>query len=252
MLAEKRRALILETLAAHGTVSVADLSRRLKVSRETIRRDITKLDSENRLRKTHGGALSVDTLEPAVADRMRVNTDGKRAIARRAAEMVTDGATLIVDCGTTTLCLAEALVGYRRLTVYTNDVQVAARLAGRNDNRVFLLGGELLGAQGATFGRDATQMQAGYFADIAFISPGVLSNHPWLMDYTREAAALHESMIAQARAVVLLVDHTKFGRTAAARVAAFERAKALITDQAPPGPVARGLKSIADEIIVTP
>ncbi len=250
MLAEKRRALILDTLAAHGSVSVTDLSRRLKVSRETIRRDITKLDSENRLRKTHGGALSLDAVEPAVADRMRVNIEGKRAIGRRAAEMVTDGATLIVDCGTTTLCLAEALVGYRRLTVYTNDVQVAARLAGRNDNRVFLLGGELLGAQGATFGRDATQMQAGYFADIAFISPGVLSGHPWLMDYTREAAALHETMIASARVVVLLVDHTKFGRTAQARVAAFERAQSLITDQAPASPVARALKAITDEVIV--
>ena len=252
MLAEKRRTLILDTLTAHGSVSVTDLARRLKVSRETIRRDITKLDSENRLRKTHGGALSVDAIEPAVADRMRVNIDGKRAIGRRAAEMVTDGATLIIDCGTTPLCLAEALVGYRRLTVYTNDIQVAARLAGRNDNRVFLLGGELLGAQGATFGRDGIQMQTGYFADIAFVSPSVLSSHPWLMDYTREAAALHETMIAQARMVVLLIDHTKFGRTAAARVAAFERAQSLITDQAPAAPVARGLKTIADEIIVTP
>ncbi|MBM3567103.1 MAG: DeoR/GlpR transcriptional regulator [Alphaproteobacteria bacterium] len=250
MLAEKRRALILETLTVNGSVSVTELSRRLKVSRETIRRDITKLDAENRLRKTHGGALSLDSVEPAVEDRMQVNIDGKRAIARRAAEMVADGASLILGCGTTTLCLAEALVGFRRLTIYTNDVQVAARLAGRNENRVFLLGGELLGAQGATFGRDATAMQAGYYADVAFVSPGVLSGHPWLMDYTREAAALHESMIAQARTVVLLVDHTKFGRTAPARVAAFERAKCLITDQAPPTAAARELKSLADEIIV--
>ncbi len=252
MLAEKRRALILDALAGHGSISVADLSRRLKVSRETIRRDITKLDSENRLRKTHGGALSLDSVEPAVEDRMRVNMEGKRAIARRAAEMVTDGATLILDCGTTTLCLAEALVGYRRLTVYTNDVQVAARLAGRNDNRVFLLGGELQGAQGATFGRDAIRMQAGYFADLSFISPGVLSDHPWPMDYTGEAAALHEAMIAAARAVVLLVDHTKFGRTAAARIAAVERVKCLITDQNPAAPVARALKTIADEVVVAP
>lgn len=250
MLAEKRRTLILDALAARGSVSVTDLYRRLKVSRETIRRDITKLDSENRLRKTHGGALSLDSVEPAVSDRMSVNIDGKRAIARRAAEMVTDGATLILDYGTTALCLAEALVGFRRLSVHTNDMEVAARLAGRNDNRVFLLGGELQGAQGATFGVDAIRMQAGYFADLAFISPNVLSNHPWPMDYTREAAALHETMIAQARAVVLLVDRTKFGRTAPARVAAFARARCLITDQTPPASAARGLKSIADEIIV--
>lgn len=249
MLAERRRALILEELARHGSVTVAALHRRLKVSRETIRRDIMRLDSDNKLSKTHGGALSLGAVEPAVADRMEINIGGKRAIARRAAELVSDGASLILDCGSTLLCLAEALVGRRRLTVHTNDLQVAARLAGRNDNRVFLLGGEIEGNQGATFGRDASAMLAGYFADLAFVSPAVVSEHPWLMDYTREAAALHETMIAQARAVVLLVDSTKFGRTAPARVAGFERAQTLITDAHPPAPQLRALKTIADKIV---
>jgi DeoR/GlpR family transcriptional regulator of sugar metabolism len=250
MLAERRRALILEALAQHGSVTVTGLYRRFKVSRETIRRDIMRLDSDNKLRKTHGGALSRDTVEPAVADRMEINIEGKRAIARLAAEMVPDGATLILDCGSTLLCLAEILVGRRRLTVHTNDFQVAERLAGRNDNRVFLCGGEVAGNQGATFGRDATTMLAGYFADLAFVSPAVVSEHPWLMDYTREAAALHETMIASARAVVLLVDSTKFGRTAPARVATFEHAQTLITDADPPAPRLRALKTIADQIVV--
>ena len=250
MLAERRRALILEALARHGSVMVTDLHRRLKVSRETIRRDIQRLDADNKLRKTHGGALAPDAVEPAVAERMRINIDGKRAIARAAAELVPDGAALIVDCGTTSLCLAEVLVARRRLVVYTNDIQVAERLAGRNDNRVYLLGGEIAGNQGATFGRDATAMLGGYFADLAFVSPAVVSNHPWLMDYTREAAALHETMIANARAVILLVDSTKFGRTAPARVANFERAQTLIVDKNPPQGQLRALKTIAGKIVV--
>ncbi len=250
MLAERRRALILESLARHGSASVADLSRRLKVSRETIRRDILQLDADNKLRKAHGGAMSLGAVEPAVADRMQINLEGKRAIARRAAEMVADGASVILDCGTTALCLAEMLVGRRRLTVHTNDVEVVARLAGRNDNQVFLLGGEFAGNQRATFGRDASAMLAGHFADLAFVSPAVVSDHPWLMDYTRDAAALHETMIAQARATVLLVDATKFGRTAPARVATFERAEALITDAEPPAPAARALKAVVGKIVV--
>ena len=250
MLAERRRALILEALARHGSASVTGLHRQLKVSRETIRRDIHKLDGANKLCKTHGGALALDAVEPALAARMEINLAGKRAIARRAAAMVPDGASVILDCGTTALCLAEILVARRRLAVYTNDFQVAERLAGRNDNRVFLLGGEVAGNQGAAFGRDATAMLAGYFADLAFVSPAVVSAHPWLMDYTREAAALHETMIANARAVVLLVDRTKFGRTAPARVANFERARTLITDAYPPAPLLRALKTIADKIIV--
>lgn len=250
MLAERRRALILEALARHGSASVADLARRLKVSRETIRRDILQLDAANKLCKTHGGAMAAGAVEPAVAERMRINREGKRAIARLAAGMVADGASLILDCGTTALCLAEMLVARRRLTVLTNDLAVAARLAGRNDNRVVLLGGELAGNQSATFGREASVMLAGHFADLAFVSPAVVSDHPWLMDYTREAAALHETMIAQARATVLLVDATKFGRTAPARVANFERAEALITDAEPPAARLRALKTIVGKIVV--
>jgi DeoR family transcriptional regulator, glycerol-3-phosphate regulon repressor len=181
---------------------------------------------------------------------MGINLAGKRAIARRAAAMVPDGARVILDCGTTALCLAELLGARRRLAVYTNDMQVAERLAGRNDNRVFLLGGEVAGSQGAQFGRDATAMLAGYFADLAFVSPAAVSAHPWLMDYTREAAALHEAMIASARAVVLLVDSTKFGRTGPARVANFERAQTLITDALPPTALRRALKTIAGRIVV--
>lgn len=250
MLAEKRRALILQILAESGSVSVTELYRRLKVSRETIRRDITRLDSENRLRKTHGGALSVDAVEPALAERMAVNIDGKRAIGRVAAGLVADGASLIVDSGTTTLCLAEALGGRRRLHVYTNDLHVATRLAGRNDNRIFFLGGEFVGAEGITAGRDATAMLANYFADFAFIGASAISSHPWLMDYSREAAELRALMIAQAKSAIVLADHTKFGRTASVRVANFERASRLITDTRPPAALARGLKGMGVELMV--
>lgn len=251
MLAEKRRALILEILTESGSVSVTELYRRLKVSRETIRRDITRLDAENKLRKTHGGALSVNSVEPAFAERMGVNVEGKRAIGRAAAELVPDGASLIIDSGTTTLCLAEALGARRRLTVYTNDVHVASRLAGRNDNRVFMLGGEFQGSEGATTGRDATAMLGNYFADFAFVGASALSNHPWLMDYTREAAELRALMLAQAKTPVLLADHTKFSRTAPVRVANLERVAYVVTDVKPAAPLAKALKAIPAELLVS-
>jgi DeoR/GlpR family transcriptional regulator of sugar metabolism len=250
MLAEQRRVLILEAIARQGAARVAELARGLRVSRETIRRDIMRLEADNKLSKTHGGALALGMAEPAVAERMQINIAGKRAIAGHAAEMVADGTSLILDCGTTALCLAEILVVRRRLTVLTNDLAVAARLAGRYDNRVYLLGGALAGDQSATFGDEARAMLAGHYADLAFVSPAVVSDHPWLMDYTREAAALHEAMIAQARATVLLVDATKFGRTAPARVAAFERAVALITDARPSAALLRALKTIAGKIVI--
>jgi len=250
MLAEQRRDQILNILVEKGSVSVKELFRRLKVSRETIRRDITRLDAENRLRKTHGGALSVDQVEPAFAERLEVNIEGKRAIGWMAAGLVPDGASLIIDSGTTTLCVAEALGQYRGLTVYTNDIHVAGRLAGRNNNRVLLLGGELQGSEGATLGRDTTQMLANYYADFAFVGASALSTDPWLMDYSREAAETRAEMLAQARTPVLLADHTKFNRTAPVRVANLDRVSHLIIDLKPDKAMAKGLEKLSAEILV--
>ena len=250
MLAEQRRDQILDILTEKGSVSVNELFRRLKVSRETIRRDITRLGAERRLRKTHGGALSIDQVEPAFTERMAVNIEGKRLIGRMAAGLVPDGASLIIDSGTTTLCLAEALGPRRGLIVYTNDVHVAGRLAGRNKNRVLLLGGELQGSEGATLGRDTTQMLANYYADFAFVGASALSADPWLMDYSREAAETRAEMLAQARTPVLLADHTKFNRTAPVRVANLDRVSHLIIDSKPDKAMAKGLAKLKAEILV--
>ncbi len=250
MLAEQRRTLILEILAQKGSVSVRELFRRLRVSRETIRRDITRLATENRLRKAHGGALSADSVEPAFAERMTVNIEGKRAIGRLASRLVPDGASLIIDSGTTTLCLAEALKPRRGLTVYTNDIHVAGRLAGRNGNRVLLLGGELQGNEGAAMGRDATAMLANYFADFSFVGAGALTSHPWLMDYSREAAELRARMLAQASTPVLLADHTKFNRVAPVRVANLDKAAYLVTDAEPVEVMAEAFALLATEVRV--
>lgn len=250
MLAEKRRGLILEILDKKGSVSVTELHRRLKVSGETIRRDITRLAAGNKLRKTHGGALSVTLEEAAFADRMSVNIEGKRAIGKVAASLVPDGASLVIDSGTTTLALAQSLAPRSRLTVYTNDVHVAGLLAGRHDNRVFLLGGEMQGSEGAIMGRDATAMLAHYFADFTFVGASALTAAPRLLDFSREAAELRGQMLAQARTAVLLVDHTKFKRLASFGVANLDRVTHLITDRKPTGVMARGLGKLSADVLV--
>ncbi|HER26959.1 MAG TPA: DeoR/GlpR transcriptional regulator [Rhodospirillales bacterium] len=250
MFAEQRRSSILELLVRRGSVSVTELHRRLKVSRETIRRDINTLADAHKLQKTHGGALSLDSIEPAIGERMSVNIDGKRAIGRRAASMVADGASLIIDSGTTTLCLAEALTPRHKLLVYTNDIQVAARLAGRHDNRVFILGGEVVGGEGAMVGRDTTTMLENYYADFAFVGASAISSDRGLTDYTREAAELRKLMLTNARTTVLLADHSKFKRVAPVRVSALEHLDHLITDTTLKGGDATYFKKLACEVLV--
>ena len=233
ILAEERRDLILDMLEQRGSVSVSELHRHLDVSRETIRRDITKLAEENKLRKTHGGALSKEFSEPALAERLEVNKAGKQAIGAIAADMIPDGCSVIIDSGSTTLCLAESLINHTELTVYTNDIQIASVLLGRNGHRVHLIGGELSESHGATYGPDSIAMLENYFTDYAFIGVSAMSSHPWITEYTRAAADIHSMMLAHSKNAVLLADHTKFNRVAPVRLTNADKASVVITDKDP-------------------
>jgi len=249
MLAEQRRTAILEVLNEKGAVTVNELHRRLQVSRETIRRDITRMATEQKLRKTHGGALVMDQVEPAFADRMEVNIAGKKAIGQKAAELVPDGASLIIDSGTTTLCLAEALVSRQKLTVFTNDVHVASCLAGRNGNQIILFGGELQGTEGATLGRDTTSCLANYFTDFCFVGASALNADPMLSDFSREAAEFRAQMIVHARTSVLLADHTKFNKRAPVRVENLDKVTHIVTDGKLGSTLTKALAGLRAEII---
>lgn len=250
MLAEERQTLILSMVNARGSVSITEIRRKLKVSRETIRRDLLLLAEGNHLRKTHGGALSLERGEPAMAVRRATQVAAKRAIGRLAASLVPDGASVILAGGTTVQFVAEALAQRSGLTVFTNSIGCCSALAGRNRNRVWLLGGEVQAANFATLGRDATSMLAHYFADFAFVGAGAVSAAGWLMDYTREEGELHGLVLQSARSGVVVADHTKFNRHAPVRVANLERVTHLVTDRRPEPEIAAVLAGRGLELLV--
>ena len=250
MLAERRQSLIVAMVNQRGSVSITEMQRKLRVSRETIRRDLVRLADRNALRKTHGGALSLERSEPEIALREVTNADVKRSIGRRAASLVPDGASVILASGSTVQAVADALLARQGLTVFTNSIGVCRRLAGQNKNRVHLLGGELQAINGATLGRDTTSMLAHYFADFVFIGAGAISPTGWLMDYTREEGELHSLMLQSARTAVVVADHSKFNRYAPVRVENFEKVTHIVTDHAPDAPLAAALSGLPLEILL--
>jgi DeoR/GlpR family transcriptional regulator of sugar metabolism len=233
-----------------GSISITEIQGKLNVSRETIRRDIVALADNQRLRKTHGGAISLEQSEPEMRIREVTNVAGKQAIARLAAGLVPDGASVILASGTTVQAVAEALMVRRELTVYTNSVFSCGKLMGHNGNRVYMLGGEIQPGNGATLGRDATAMLANYVADFAFIGAGAISPAGWLMDYTREEGELHSRMLVAARTSAVVADHGKFGRFAPIRVGNFEKATHLITDERPDPEITDALGALPVDILV--
>jgi len=243
--------MILSMVNQRGSLSITEIQRKLKVSRETVRRDIMLLADRQALRKTHGGALSMERTEPEIAVREVINAEGKRAIGRLAASLVPDGATVILASGSTVQSVAEALQSHQGLTVFTNSIFNCMKLMGRNKNRVFMLGGEVQAINGAALGRDATTMLSHYFADFVFMGAGAISPSGWLMDYTREEGEMNSQMLMSARTPVAVADHSKFNRFAPVRVENFEKVTHLVTDKKPEPPLAEALAAMPLELLVS-
>jgi DeoR/GlpR family transcriptional regulator of sugar metabolism len=252
VLAEERQNQILALVNAHRSITAAEIQRRLKVSHETVRRDLLALEQRGHVRRAHGGAVAVESSEPALAIRQVINAEEKGAIGRRVAEIIPDGAAVMLAGGTTVQSVAEALTIRSGLTVVTNCVGSCLKLIGRNANRVHLLGGELQPQNQATLGRDATEMLGKYYADFAVIGAGGISPHGEIMDYTREEAELSARMMQSAKTVIVVADHTKFGRIAPARVKSLEAATYLVTDAAPEPAMAEILGHLPVEVLVAP
>jgi DeoR/GlpR family transcriptional regulator of sugar metabolism len=242
--------MILSMVNQRGSLSITEIQRKLKVSRETIRRDLLLLAERNMLRKAHGGALSLERSEPEIAVREVINAEGKRAIGQLAASLVPDGATVILATSSTVQCVADRLLGRQGLTVFTNSLAICGKLAGQNKNRVYMLGGEVQAINGATLGRDATAMLSHYFADFAFIGAGAIAPTGWVMDFTREEGELHGLMLQSARTAVVVADHSKFDRYAPVRVGNLEKVTHLVTDRSPPPPMAATLSALPIEVLV--
>ncbi|KQT64072.1 MULTISPECIES: DeoR/GlpR family DNA-binding transcription regulator [unclassified Aureimonas] len=215
----KRQFEIMQALREAGRYSISGLAERLGVSSETVRRSIKPLIESGQALRFHGGILDPGRVdEPPFRRRMKINREEKRAVAALAAGLVRDGDSLILDNGTTTAYLAEALAGHSRLVVVTNSAEIACRLAARNGNRVFMTGGELSGDNAAAFGPASLDFLRQFEVRFAFVSVGGITARGDLVDFHLFEAEFARVAMAQAKECWILADRSKFGRDAPVRI----------------------------------
>jgi DeoR family fructose operon transcriptional repressor len=230
--AEERQQEIVRLARAEGRVDGASLADTLHVTAETIRRDLTMLERAGVLRRVHGGAIPVERIgfEPALATRDSVLIDEKERIAKAALAEVPDEGAIILDAGTTTARLAQALPVDRELTVVVNSPVIAALLGVRSNLNVLLLGGRLRGRTLATVDDWALRPLADMYVDVAFIGTNGLSVERGLTTPDPAEAAVKRAMINSSRRAVVLADHTKIGNDYLARFGTLADLDLLITD----------------------
>jgi DeoR family fructose operon transcriptional repressor len=232
MYAEERHQLIVERARAAGRVDVGTLAELFEVTPETVRRDLTALERHGLLRRVHGGAIPVERLgfEPALATRDAVLTAEKDRIAKAAVEELPDEGSILLDAGTTTARLAEALPTDRELTVVTNALPIALTLSARRNVTVHLVGGRIRSRTLAGVDAWALRALADVFVDVAFMGTNGISRERGLTTPDAAEAAVKQAMIAAARRAVVLADHTKVGVDHFARFGSLDDIDALITD----------------------
>ena len=230
---------VLDVLAESGSARIQDIAVRLHVTQETIRRTVSALESQGLVTKVHGGvSLKNWGLEPSFEQRFVQNQPTKRRIAEAVAGLISDGASLILDVGSTTAYVAQALRQKHDLLVVTNSLPVAQALAGQNGNRVFMAGGELRSHDGGAFGPDARAFVRQFRVRHAILSvAGVDATAGFLLQDLPEAD-FSRTIIACADEVIVAVDASKFGRAAPIRIADPEAFHRMVTDAPPPPDIA--------------
>ncbi len=223
----------------HGRARVGDLAARFGVSSVTIRKDLVALESEHRLVRTHGGAITLDRSRPELPFeiRERLQADEKLLIGAAAAALVQDGESIVMDASTTGLSVARQLKargGWSQLTVITNGLRLASELAGHPGIIVLMLGGRVRWEALSVVG----QLGDGLFSRInvqkAFLGAAGFTLESGLADATDEEAQIKRSMVAAAREVIAIVDHTKWERAAFATFCPTDKIGIVLTDRAAP------------------
>lgn len=234
MLGLERRQKIMEKIRLDRKVYVADLAKVFKVTEETIRRDLEKLEAQDLLRRSYGGAILTESTSEDLSYKRRstINSESKLAIAEKAARLIQDGDTIMMDSSTTCQALLQRLKEQKDITIITNSIRLMNDFMG-SGFKMICTGGTMRESSCALTGSITSQTLEKYFVDFAFISCKGIDREKGIMESNESESRIKSIMIRQARKAVLLVDHSKFDKTAFVKCDDFSQIDTIVTDQLP-------------------
>ncbi len=254
MYAEERQQSMARLVEQRRRISVSALAAEYDVTTETVRRDLSQLERLGVVRRVHGGVVPADALAPVEAglgERDRTNTDLKDLIAKAALALLPpDGATVLLDAGSTTARLAAALPHDRRLVAFTHAVPVAARLATLPAVELHLLPGRVRSATQAAVGSETVIALSRLRADVAFVGTNALTVGHGLSTPDSDEAATKRALVAAGRQVVVLADSSKIGQESTVSFAALADVDVLVTDPGIGTSARRALEKADVEVVV--
>ena len=248
---QTRRQRIVELTLQQKFASVDDLTQALGVSAQTVRRDINYLCDMNVLRRRHGGAEVFETEGNAPYDqRAATNSSAKRAIALAAADQIPDGSTIAISVGTTPMMVADALCDKKNLTIVTNNLNAAMSLSRESSNRIILPGGEIRLPDRDILGDQVVEFFGNYRTEYGIFGVGGVAEDGGLLDFHRSEVRIREKIRENARKSILVLDSSKFGRSAPAVGGGIFDMDQVVLDISPQDAFAELLDGLGDRLIL--
>lgn len=240
MTINQRQQLILQQVQRHGFVSIEGLAEDFKVTPQTVRRDINELCEQGLLRRYHGGAGLPSSVENvAYTARQVMRLEQKQRIAKLVARHVPDHASLFINLGTTTEEVAKALRDHSGLRIITNNLNVAAMLCENPAIEVIIAGGVVRPRDRGVTGEATLDFIQQFKVDFGIISTGGIDIDGTLLDFDYREVRVSQAIMASARKIWLVADHSKLGRNALVRLGHVSQIDAFFTDRPLPENLAR-------------
>ncbi|MBA2681184.1 MAG: DeoR/GlpR transcriptional regulator [Ktedonobacteraceae bacterium] len=231
MLTAERRRSILQILQRDGKVLASELKATLRVSEDTIRRDLNELAAAGQLQRVHGGALPRSPATGSFIERQQQAPGAKAAIAQAAVRLIRQDQVIFLGGGTTTLHVAQQLPSDLRATAITHSPPVALALAVYPGIEVIMIGGKIYKHELVTVGVEAVEAYRNIRADICLLGIGSLHPEVGISTFDLDEASVKRAMIASSAEVVALTSADKIGTAAPYIVGPLSDLTHLVTER---------------------
>lgn len=229
----ERRKNILHMLAENGQVFVHELSQKFDVSEVTIRNDLDLFESKDLLIRARGGAIKYENnvgIDYGIAEKDKINYNEKQKIGKRAAALIEESETIILDSGTTTMEVAKNMGDIKTLSVITNAFNIVSQLISNQNINIIVPGGSLRKNSHSLVGPLAEKNLMNFYVDKAFIGVDAFDTRVGIYTPNIEEASLNQIMINIAKEVILVVDSSKFNRRSLAFICPINQIDTVVTD----------------------
>ncbi len=248
MLKKERQAFIVHNVNLHNRLLVVDLSETIKVSEDTIRRDLQELSAEGKLIKVHGGALS-KSFHNSFNDDSIYAIESKKIIAQKAVSLIKDGMFVLTSGGTTIIEMVKALPKNLKATFITGNVPASFEYTRHPNIDVIVIGGKLSKSSRITVGGEAITKIKGIRADICFLGINALHITDGLTDNDWEIVEIKKAMIESSAKLVLLTISEKINTSQRIRICETKEVNVIVTELDTTSPILNDYKKIGIEIL---